>query len=45
MWEWLEVNWLTVLAVLLALSCPLLHRWTHRGAPRERSAQKFPREL
>lgn len=45
MWEWLEANWLPLLAGLVALSCPLLHRWTHREPPSERSAGKSPREL
>lgn len=41
MWEWIEANWLTVLALLLALSCPLLHRWgghggSHKQGPPDR---------
>lgn len=45
MWEWLVANWLTVLAVLLAVSCPLLHRWGHRPGSGERSPHESKREL
>lgn len=45
MWEWLVANWLTVLAVLLAVSCPLLHRWGHRPGSGDRSPHESKWEL
>lgn len=44
MWEWLATNWLTVLVVLLALTCPLLHRWGHRGGSHEGGPQESRKE-
>lgn len=40
MWQWLEANWLTILVILLALSCPLLHRGGRFGTSRKPSAQE-----